>query len=187
MMSFAQRRKFLWILFLIGLAMIAVVANATTLARLKFADLANQASDIARARCLRSATRWKNAEIWTSTEFAVIEQAKGGLGEIFQIEMPGGSLGHLHARVDEVPAFVPGEDAYLFLWTAPDGSRRILGWSQGSFRIRKDAATGLEMVTQDSAAAPLFDPVTRQFRHGGIRNLPVPIFQLKLKKALEAR
>jgi len=186
-MSFVQRRKFLWVLFLIGIALIAVVANATTLARLKFADLADQATAIARVRCLRSASHWKNGEIWTTTEFAVIEQAKGGLGEILQIEMPGGSLGHLHARVDEVPAFVAGEDAYLFLWTAPNGSRRILGWSQGSFRIRKDPATGLELVTQDSATAPLFDTVTRQFRHGGIRNLPMPVFQLKLKKALDTR
>jgi len=32
---------------------------------------------------------------------------------------------------------------------------------------------------------PVFDPGTRQFRHGGIRNLPVSIFQLKLRKALQ--
>lgn len=186
-MSFAQRRRFLWILFLVGLALIAAVANATTLARMKFADLADQAAAIARVRCLRSVSHWKNGEIWTTTQFAVIEQAKGDLGGILEVEMPGGSLGHLRAHVDEVPAFASGEDAYLFLWLAPGGSYRILGWSQGSFRIRKDANTGLEVVTQDSAAAPLFDPITRQFRHGGIRSLPVPVFQLKLKKALEAR
>jgi hypothetical protein len=62
---------------------------------------------------------------------------------------------------------------------------RVLGWSQGAFRIRKDATTGVERVTQDSAAAPLFDPISRQFRRGGVRNLPVPVFQLKLKRALE--
>jgi len=32
-----------------------------------------------------------------------------------------------------------------------------------------------------------FDPLTRQFQHGGIRNLPVAIFQLKLRKALATR
>jgi hypothetical protein len=31
----------------------------------------------------------------------------------------------------------------------------------------------------------LFDPRTRTFRHGGIRKLPVEIFQLKLRKALQ--
>jgi hypothetical protein len=34
--------------------------------------------------------------------------------------------------------------------------------------------------------APLFDPVSGQFRPGGVRNLPLAVFQLKLKKALEA-
>jgi hypothetical protein len=184
-MSFVQRRRFLWILFLIGLALIAAVANATTLARLNFTELASRATAVARVRCLRSAAHWKNGEIWTRTEFAVIEQNKGALPQILDVEMPGGVLGHLHARVDEVPAFAPAEEAYLFLWSAPDGSYRILGWSQGAFRIRKDATTGLQTVTQDSAAAPIFDPATRQFGHGGIRNLPVPLFRLKLKKALE--
>jgi hypothetical protein len=184
-MSFAQRRRFLWILFLLGLALIAAVANATTLARLKFSDLASQASAIARVRCLRSTSHWKNGEIWTRTEFAVIEPNKGDVPRILDVEMPGGIIEHLHARVDEVPAFAPAEEAYLFLWTAPDGTFRILGWSQGSFRIRKDDASGLETVTQDSAAAPVFDPSTRQFRRGGVRNLPVSVFQLKLKRALE--
>jgi hypothetical protein len=45
----------------------------------------------------------------------------------------------------------------------------------------------VERVTQDSAAVPVFNPRTRQFRHGGIRNLPVAVFQLKLRKALEEK
>ncbi|HEY6944222.1 MAG TPA: hypothetical protein VI431_03710, partial [Candidatus Acidoferrum sp.] len=62
---------------------------------------------------------------------------------------------------------------------------RILGWSQGTFRIARDERTGLETVTQDSAAAPLFDSQARRFVHGGIRNLPVSVFQMKLRKALQ--
>jgi len=38
--------------------------------------------------------------------------------------MPGGAIGHLHARVEAVPAFSPGEEAYLCLWTAPNGAYR---------------------------------------------------------------
>jgi hypothetical protein len=45
----------------------------------------------------------------------------------------------------------------------------------------------MENVTQDSAAASIFDPQTRRFRRGGIRNLPVPVFQLGLRKALEEK
>ena len=52
-MSFVQRRKFLWICFLSGLILLgltAAFANATTLARLNFNDLAQQSSAVARLR-----------------------------------------------------------------------------------------------------------------------------------------
>lgn len=184
-MSFEQRRRFLWILFLIGLALIGVVANATTLARLRFEDLVRQADAVARVRCLTSEPLWKNGEIWTETQFSVLEQSKGALPPIILVRMPGGNVGHLHARVEEVPAFQPGEELYLFLWSRPGQPYRVLGWSQGTFRIVRDEQTGGDSVTQDSAAAPIFDPATRQFRRGGVRNMPIAVFQLKLKRALE--
>jgi hypothetical protein len=71
------------------------------------------------------------------------------------------------------------------LWERPGEPYRVLGWAQGTFRIARNADTGTETVTQDSALLPIFDPRTRTFRHGGIRNLPIGIFQLKLRRALE--
>jgi hypothetical protein len=183
-MSYAQRRKFLWILFLAGLVLAAVVANATTLERMRFEELAKQATAVARLRCLGAESRWENGEIWTETRFEVAEQNKGQLPNMVTVRMLGGSVGALHSRIDGVPTFYPGEEAYVFLWKHEGEPFRILGWSQGTFRIAKDARTGLETVTQDSAAEPIFDPRTRQFRHGGVRRLPVAIFRLKLRKAL---
>jgi len=52
-MSFLQRRRFLWICFLAGLALLALTAafaNATTLACLRFEELAHQSTAIARLR-----------------------------------------------------------------------------------------------------------------------------------------
>jgi hypothetical protein len=174
---------------LVGLGLLGLISrvDGTTLVRLQFSDLAEQASAIGRVRCLRVESYWKAGEIWTRTEFAVREGNKGSLPRILIVEMPGGVIGHLHSRVEEAPAFAPAEDAYLFLWTAPDGTYRILGWSQGTFRVHKNTVTGVEGVTQDSAAAPIFDPVSRKFRHGGVRNLPLVAFQLKLKRAVEHR
>ena len=80
-------------------------------------------------------SHWLNGEIWTRTDFAVLAQNKGPLPRFVQVEMPGGVIGHLHAGVEEVPAFSPEEEAYLFLWAAPNGAYRILGWTQGVFRI----------------------------------------------------
>lgn len=184
-MSYVERRRFLWILFFVGLALLAVVANATTLVRLRLEDLARQATAVARVRCLGARSFWENREIWTETRFAVVEQSKGSLPDTIQVRMLGGTVGNLHSRVEEVPRFRGGEEAYLFLWSREGEALRVLGWSQGTFRIVRDPRTGAETVTQDSAAAPVFDPSTRQFLHEGIRNLPVAMFQRELRKALE--
>lgn len=184
-MSFVMRRKLLWTLFLFGLVLLALAANATTLARMSFDELARQATTIVRVRCLDSASLWRNGEIWTESEFEVMETNKGTSPGILRIALPGGRVAHLQSRVDAVPTFHTGDDAYLFLWEAPGRGTYVLGWTQGTFRVRRDAQTGLELVTQDSASMPLFDPATRKFRHGGVRNLALPAFQLKLKRALE--
>jgi hypothetical protein len=184
-MSYEQRRRFLWIVFLTGLALLAVAANSTTLARMRFEELAKQATAVARLRCLGAESKWENGEIWTETRFEVVEQNKGSLPGAVTVRMLGGSVGGLHSRIEGVPSFRPGEEAYVFLWGHQGEPFRVLGWSQGTFRIAKDACTGLETVTQDSAAAPIFDPRTHQFRHGGVRHLPVAVFQLKLRKALQ--
>lgn len=185
-MSYVERRRFLWILFLVALALLAVVANATTLARIRFEELAQQATAVARVRCLGARSFWESGEIWTDTSFEVLEQAKGALPAVIKVRALGGTLSNLHSRVEEVPAFRADEEAYLFLWGRQGEPMRVLGWSQGTFRIARDTKTGIETVTQDSSAVPVFDRQTRRFVHGGIHNLPVAIFQLKLRKALEA-
>ncbi len=189
-MSFVQRRKFLWLCLLASLILLgltAAFANATTLARLNFNDLAQQSSAVARLRCLGSEFHWDRGELWTETRFEVLERNKGLLPGIVTVRTIGGVSGHLHSQVDGVPIFRPGEEVYLFLWERPGEPFRVLGWAQGTFRVARNADSGVETVTQDSANAPIFDPRTRTFRHGGIRNIPVAIFQLKLRRALEGK
>jgi hypothetical protein len=183
-MSYIQRRRFLWILFLGGLALLAVAASATTLSRLRLEDLAQESTAVARMRCLGATSQWEQGEIWTETKFEVLEREKGELPGIVTVRLLGGNVGHLHSHVDEVPAFRRGEEVYLFLWAREGGLYQVLGWSQGTFRIARNRQSGLEMVTQDSASSPVFDPQARAFRRGGIRNLPVAIFRERLHKAL---
>jgi hypothetical protein len=190
-MSYAERRRFLWMVFLLGLAvlaMTAMLANATTLVHMPFEDLAQQSTAIARLRCLGSESRWEGREIWTETRFEVLELDKGVLPGLVTTRMMGGQAGHLHSRVDGVPTFRTGEEVYLFLWRRQnERSYSVLGWSQGTFRIAHNATTGIDSVTQDSAKASTFDPRTREFRLGGIRNLPVALFRVKVRKALEKK
>ncbi|MGC1619408.1 MAG: hypothetical protein WA765_13040 [Candidatus Acidiferrum sp.] len=183
-MSYVQRRRFLLILFLGGLVLIALVASATTLSRLKLDDLAQESTAVARLRCLGNTSLWDRGEIWTETKFEVVQREKGALPGVVTVRMLGGRVGHLHSHVDEVPAFRTGEEVYLFLWSRDGEPYQVMGWSQGTFRVVRNPQSGMELVTQDSASAPIFDPQTRAFRRGGIRNLPVAIFREKLHKAL---
>ena len=109
-MSYVQRRRFLWILFLAGLALTAIVANATTLARMSFDELAQQATAIGRMRCLAAESKWDKGEIWTETQFEVLESNKGALPAIVTVRMMGGRFGHFHSRVEGVPKFKTGEE-----------------------------------------------------------------------------
>ncbi len=111
-MSFVQRRRFLWILFLAGLALLAVAANATTLSRLRFEELVNQATAVARLRCIGVESRWQGGEIWTETRFETVEVNKGLLSGVVSVRMLGGRVGNLHSRIEGVPAFRLGEEAY---------------------------------------------------------------------------
>jgi hypothetical protein len=188
-MSFSEQRRTPWILFFGGLASIGVApaTNATTLARLQFAQLAQESTAVARLQCLSSESLWQGGEIWTETRFEVLKLEKGLLPRLVTVRMVGGRAGHLHSRVDGVPVFRPGEEVYLFLWGREGQAFSVMGWSQGTFRIIRNARTGAETVTQDSAATPVFDPQTQEFRREGVRNLPLAIFREKLRRTLERR
>jgi hypothetical protein len=183
-MSYAERRRFLWILFLIGIVLIAITASATTLTPLRLEDLAQQSKAVARLRCLSAKSFWEAGEIWTETKFAVVQQEKGALASIVTVRVLGGTVGNLHSRVDEAPAFRPGEEVYLFLWNRGEQTYRVLGWSQGTFRVTRDTQTGTETVTQDSSAGTTFDPQTHAFQRIGIRKMSVTMFRARLRDAL---
>jgi len=187
-MSYVERRRFLWILFFVGIALaVAVAASGTTLVPLRFEELAQRAAAVARLRCLGGQSVVEDEEIWTETRFETVSTEKGVVGGVVTLRLPGGRANGLRARVDGVPEFVAGEEVYLFLWRGGDGRLRVLGWTQGTFRIRRDATSGEERVTQDSANAAVFDERAGTFRRDGIREMEVSEFRRKVREALTRR
>jgi hypothetical protein len=185
MMNPAQRRHFLWVILLMALILTVVLAQATTFSQLQFQDLANQATAIARVRCVQSKCLAERNQVWTDTTFEVLKQHKGILEGVVTVRTLGGTVGNLHSRPEGTSTFEPGEQAYLFIWKATGEPYRILGWRQGAFRIVHNRRTGAETVTQDSTAIPGFDLQTGEFRPETFRAMPVEDFQLKLRRALE--
>lgn len=183
-MSYNDRRRFLWVLFLIGLALIAAVAQATALVRLRFQDLVHYSNSIARVRCVRADVRMENGEIWTDTTFRVLSHNKGYLPEEIVVRQPGGTFQHLHSHVDGTPEFRLGEEVYLFLAAHTGNQFLIVGWTQGTFRIHRDLRSGGETVTQDSAETPVFDPGTHSFTKDGFKNVSLDTFEQRLHREL---
>jgi hypothetical protein len=184
-MGYQQRRRFLWVLFLIGIILVAIAARATTLARLQLYELVQHSYAIARVRCLRTDTRMENGEIWTDTSFQVLLHDKGYVPAEIVVRMPGGKFQHLTSHVDDVPEFRPGEEVFLFLTGRQGRQFYIVGWTQGTFRIRTDSRRGVATVTQDSADAPVFDPQTHQFTRSGVKNLRIDLFLEMLNKEIQ--
>ena len=171
-----------WLLVLVALLLIAMTARATTLVRLRFPDLVRYASAIARLRCVGADTRVESGEIFTDTRFHVLQTEKGSLPTWIVVREPGGKYQHLYARVEGAPEFRIGEEVYLFLWGRPGRQFYVLGWSQGTFRVHRDALTGKETVTQDSAEIPVFDPEEHAFIKMGVKNLRIDVFQERLRR-----
>jgi hypothetical protein len=158
--------------------------RATTLVRLTLDQLAAGADAVARVRCSSAESRWENGSIWTVTAAEVVETLKGKLPSEIPIRLPGGRAGHFIATVEGTPKFHPGDEAILFLSESRVGGYTVAGWVEGTFRISRDARTGGETVTQDSAAFALFDPAARAFRSEGIRRMPLEEFRERVAAAI---
>jgi len=161
-------------------------ATATTLARMSVAQMSHAAHAIVRARCVANSAGWDADEIWTFTSFEVQEVWQGSAPARITVRLLGGRVGNLTSSVAGVLRFRSGEEIVLFLERTPRGDFSVVSWEQGTFRIRREAATGSENVTQDSASFATFDPATREFETAGIRNLPIETFRARVDAAASA-
>ncbi|HTU35123.1 MAG TPA: hypothetical protein VMF66_15075 [Candidatus Acidoferrum sp.] len=164
------------------------VLHATTLQRMSLQRMIQAAQVIVRARCVSNHSLWDSGEIWTDTTFTAEEAWKGTPAKevrgTFNTRLLGGTIGALTSHVSGVPRFRPGEDVLIFLQPTSHGDLSVVGWMQGTFRIRRDSHNGKETVTQDTAAFDTFDPQTRRFEATGIRNMSLSLFRQQVATAV---
>jgi hypothetical protein len=140
-----------------------------------------------RARCTGLSTGWDAGEIWTFTSFDVEETWRGAALSQISVRLLGGRIGNITSTVSGVPRFFAGEEVVLFLEHTRRGDFSIVSWEQGTFLIRRDASTGADLVMQDTATFPVFDPATRRFEVTGIRDVPVATLRSRVDAALQSR
>lgn len=172
------------ILCALTLLLAAAAAQATTLRRMSLDELTADSGAVVRARCVASESRWEGGRIWTFSTFEVVETLKGNALSTIRVRLIGGRAGSLTSRVEGVPRFRAGEEAYVFLAPAAPGDWTVTGWALGTFRITRDKRTGRETVTQDTAGITLFHPGTRRFEAGGVCQMPLDDFRGRVIRAV---
>ncbi|NUN14167.1 MAG: hypothetical protein HUU55_11085 [Myxococcales bacterium] len=169
--------RFALLLFVIVALILPHHAAATIVLDQSIEQLAVTATSVVHGTVVSTRSRRTNGRWTTQVLVTVIERVKSDPAEITLLPtigfvLPGGGDGELAQIVPGTPRFTIGEEVVIFLWRGPDSTNRLLGLSQGTFRVdRKGPAA-------ESPAIAVSD--RRQlstFRHkpGTLPDSPTPI------------
>lgn len=115
---------------------------ATTLEKVEFTDLVDQASVIILGRAVDADVTTVNGELVTRTTFSVEDVAAGDVGPTIMVHTPGGSIKNTKVRMGEVhpgvPVFARGTSAVLLLKSNNGDAYSVLGYNQGVFSVFND-------------------------------------------------
>jgi hypothetical protein len=133
------------------------LASASTLQVLTLDDMTAQSSAVVHAHVLAAHADWsspKKNSVMTRYTFKADRYLKGNLGSTFELIEPGGTMGMLTTSVPGAPVYQVGEEIILFVWTVPGTNvYRTIGFEQGAFRVKRDAATGTFTVSHSQPLA----------------------------------
>ena len=159
-------------------------AQCTTFARMDLREMAARAAYVARVRCVAT-TNWADASlVWTLTTFEVAEAWKGDPPARFTVRLPGGEAAGLRATVEGAPRFTVGEEDVLFLEPGRERQMNIVSWAQGTFRVHRNAHTGVEEAIQDTAGVQVLDPGSGKSWEGARRATSLAHLRATVARAL---
>ena len=176
---------------LVLLALMPVKVSATEWdPRPNTLDLVRRSERIVVARCLSSQARTvePGGNIFTFSEFQVIDLVKGSLLPQFTLRLVGGTVGATSDHAD-MPRFEPGEELILFLGPDNRDGYPTVGL-QSIYRTRRDLASQQWVVADAIYDLKLFRAETRneinQFSTGNY-NSPVTVedFVWSIRQALQ--
>jgi Ser-Thr-rich glycosyl-phosphatidyl-inositol-anchored membrane family/Matrixin len=96
-------------------------------------DITIESDNIVTGKVLNKESYWKNGKIFTDVTVSVGENIKGKPENKIIVQVPGGVVGDIYARVSDVPLFENNEEVLLFL-----KGNKVTGWNQGKYTIKND-------------------------------------------------
>ena len=159
-----------------------VAVRATVLISIEFRELVAVSNVIVHGRVTDVHGEWTDGRRGVDTLVTIDarEYLKGDLGQSFTIRVPGGQLGRYRTVFVGAPEFRVDDEVVLFL-----RENRIVGLSQGAYRVVADPQTGRPTVVAPIVMAitpGAAEPVVR----GDSRRKPVALdtFRDVIRRAL---
>jgi hypothetical protein len=143
-------------------------ARATVVVPAGVAELANEARAIVHGRVVRIDTRQGDGRrVERIVTVQVADYLKGSLGNVVQLQLPGGTFGRYRTIQIGAPELEEGDEVVLFLGQGDtDPLPHLLGFHQGLYRLVTDPSSGERFVMPPlvqgaGAEATQPTPVTR--------------------------
>lgn len=126
--------------------------------RLTVNQLKDTSESVVLARTVKTESFWNDdrSAILTRVTLQVEESLSGSAAAETVVIVPGGQIGPYIHEVSDMPEFVTGEDAVIFLERHSSGVTVVNGGARGKLEIKTDAVTQAREVV---GAAALFDQI----------------------------
>ena len=139
-----MRRLFLLIFFLISGA-----AFATVMVPLSLEQMTSEADVIVQGACTGARVYESKGMIFTEYTVSVQDVLKGGPVKEVKVRQPGGEYNGKGIYIPGTAHFSASEESLIFLSREKDGSRDVVGWSQGKFHVYYDEQSKTKFAVQD--------------------------------------
>ena len=133
-------------------------AYATTLVKMNLGDLTGEAEAIVSGTVTSSHSAWNEDRslIFTHSTLAVGSTLKGKHKAEVVVRTHGGIVGDIGMRMIGEPELKKGDQVLLFLERDSEGRNRVVGMSQGCFRL-KTGEGGQKLVSNPLSGLSLYD------------------------------
>jgi hypothetical protein len=116
---------------------LAAPAGATTLRKMDLPELVSSADRIVHARAVNGTVYWDpgGTQIFTDTDFEVMDEAKGQGPATLTVRLLGGRIDPAEMREEGAPIFSIGDEFLLFTLDRGDGTSNLVGFTQGVMHV----------------------------------------------------
>jgi hypothetical protein len=139
-----------WLAVFLMVLAVPLGTHATTMLPMYLDDLTAASQTVVYGTVTSARTEWDEGHQMIFTIYTVVpsEYLKGQLGPTFELREPGGERDGMETIIAGVPAFRPGQEALLFVWTDPQGRHQATAFEQGAVKIETDVATGAKRASR---------------------------------------